>query len=59
MPFRAMAKMTAGAVSMEMVDGIVSIVNGHFFGGLGQIIGGYFRNLRKNKAYEKKLKARG
>ena len=56
MPFRAMAKMTGGAVSMEMVDGIVSLVNGHFFKGLGAIIGGYFRNSRKNKAYEAKLK---
>ncbi len=56
MPFRAMAKMTAGAVSMEMVDGIVNLVNGHFFKGLGTIIGGYFRNSKKNKAYEEKIK---
>ncbi|MBQ7616289.1 MAG: glycoside hydrolase family 3 C-terminal domain-containing protein [Butyrivibrio sp.] len=56
MPFRAMAKMTGGAVSREMVDGIVKLVNGHFFGGLGTIIGGYFRNSKKNKAYEAKLK---
>lgn len=56
MPFRAMAKMTAGAVSMEMVDGIVELVNGRFFGGLGKIIGGYFRNSKKNKAYEAKIK---
>lgn len=56
MPFRAMAKMTAGAVSMEMVDGIVELVNGRFFGGLGKIIGGYFRNSKKNKAYETKIK---
>ena len=59
MPFRAMGKMTGGAISMEMVDGIVKLVNGHFFGGLGQIIGGYFRNSRKNKAYEEKLRRRG
>ena len=59
MPFRAMAKMTGGAVSMEMAEGIVKLVNGHFFGGLGQIIGGYFRNAKKNKAYEEKLKSRG
>jgi beta-glucosidase len=55
MPFRAMAKMTGGAVSMEMVDGIVNLVNGHFFKGLGTIIGGYFRNGKKNKAYEAKI----
>ncbi|MBP3824630.1 MAG: glycoside hydrolase family 3 C-terminal domain-containing protein [Butyrivibrio sp.] len=56
MPFRAMAKMTGGAVSMEMVDGIVNLVNGHFFKGLGAVIGGYFRNSKKNKAYEAKMK---
>ena len=56
MPFRAMAKMTAGAVDMEMVHGIVQIVNGHFFKGLSQVISGYFRNSRLNKEYEKKLK---
>ena len=56
MPFRAMAKMTGGAVSMNMVDGIVKLVNGHFFSGLGQIIGGYFKNGRLNKQYENKLK---
>ncbi len=56
MPFRAMAKMTGGAVSMDMVDGIVELVNGHFFGGLGKIISGYFRNSKLNKKYESKIK---
>ena len=55
MPFRAVAKMTGGAVSMEMVHGIVDAVNGHLFRGLKKIIGGYFRNSKANKAYEKKL----
>ena len=56
MPFRAMAKMTGGAVSMDMVDGIVELVNGKFFGGLGKIISGYFRNNKLNKQYEAKIK---
>ena len=56
MPFRAMAKMTGGAVSMDMVDGIVKLVNGHFFSGLGKIISGYFRNSKLNKQYEAKIK---
>lgn len=56
MPFRGIAKMTNGAVSMEMVDGMVLAVNGHFFRGLGKITGGYFRNAGANRAYEKKLK---
>ncbi len=56
MPFRAMGKMTGGAVSMDMVDGIVTLVNGRFFKGLGKIISGYFRNSKLNKQYEAKIK---
>lgn len=55
MPFRAIGKMTGGAVSSDMVDGMVTVVNGHFFRGAGKIIGGFFGNSRKNKAYKKKL----
>lgn len=56
MPFRGIAKMTNGMVSMEMVDGMVTAVNGHLFKGLKKIIGGFFRNSKANKAYEAKLK---
>lgn len=56
MPFRAIAKMTGGAVSKDMVDGMVEAVNGHFFKGAGKIIGGYFSNSRANKKFEKKIK---
>ncbi|MDD3219619.1 MAG: glycoside hydrolase family 3 C-terminal domain-containing protein [Lachnospiraceae bacterium] len=55
MPFRALAKMTGGMVSMEMAEGILTVVNGHFFKGMGQIIGGFFKNRKANKQYEKKL----
>ncbi len=55
MPFRAIAKMTGGAVDMHMVHGIMKMVNGHFFSGLGKVISGYFRNSRQNKAFEKEL----
>lgn len=55
MPFRGIAKMTNGMVSMEMAEGMVTVVNGHFFKGMGKIIGGFFRNMKANKAYEKKL----
>ena len=58
MPFRALAKMTAGAVSMDMVDGIVEVVNGHFVKGMGKVIGGFFQNRKANKVYEKKLSGR-
>ena len=55
MPFRAIAKMTGGMVSMEMVEGIVTMVNGHFFKGLGHTIAGFFRNQRQNQKYVKKI----
>lgn len=58
-PFRAIAKMTGGLVSMEMVEGIVTIVNDHFFSGLGAVIAGFFRNRKLNKQYIRKLTAKG
>ena len=55
MPFRAIAKMTGGMVSMEMVEGIMAMVNGHLFRGLRHTITGFFRNQRQNRKYVKKL----
>lgn len=55
MPFRAIAKMTGGMVSMEMVEGIVTMVNGHLFRGLGRVISGFFRNRSLNKKYVKMI----
>lgn len=55
MPFRAIAKMTGGMVSMEMVEGIVTMVNGHFFKGLAHTIAGFFRNQRQNQKYVKQI----
>ena len=55
MPFRGIAKMTNGMVSMKMVDGMVEVVNGHFLKGMKKIIGGFFSNQRENKKYIKKL----
>lgn len=50
MPFRAIAKMTGGICTMEMAEGILTIVNGYFFKGLGRVIGGFFRSGKKRKA---------
>lgn len=58
MPFRAIAKMTGGIVSMEMAEGIVDLVNGHLFKGLGRIICGFFRNIWQNKKYMMKLESK-
>lgn len=54
MPFRALAKMTGGMVSMKMVHGIVNLVNGHI-SGLGTILSGFLENRRENAAMEKRL----
>jgi len=54
-PFRAIAKMTGGMVNMSMVYGIVDVVNGHFLHGMGKVIGGFFANIKSNRAYEKIL----
>lgn len=54
-PFRGIAKMTGGKVSMEMAEGLVDMVNGHFLKGFGKVVGGFFANARKNKKYEKRL----
>ncbi|XOQ13360.1 MAG: glycoside hydrolase family 3 C-terminal domain-containing protein [Shouchella clausii] len=37
LPFRGIARMTGGIVNMPMLDGILLMVNGHFFKGLWQV----------------------
>ena len=59
MPLRAIAKMTAGMVSMDMVDGIVEAANGHFWKGMRDIAIGFFRNIRENKEDRKRLESEG
>lgn len=46
MTFRGIGKMTGGRVSRYMIEGIMKIVNGHFFGGLGQVISGFFKQRK-------------
>ncbi|MDU0349505.1 glycoside hydrolase family 3 C-terminal domain-containing protein, partial [Actinomyces sp. MRS3W] len=57
MPPRAMAKMTGGMVSQDMVDGIVDFANGHGLRGLRAIVGGFFHNRRQDKATQRRLDA--
>ena len=56
MPFRAIAKMTNGAVSTEMVGGIVRVVNGHLLAGGGTTARGFVRNLRANRRTARALR---
>lgn len=55
MPFRAIAKMAGGMVSEEMVDDILAIVNGNFFGGVRRLIIDFFKNLSASSRYNNLL----
>lgn len=57
MPFRALAKMTNGAVTMPMVDAILRIVNGHFFSGTGQLISAWWRGRGEAKKLSQEFDA--
>ena len=55
MPVRALCKMAGNFVSMEMSEAVLMMANGHFFRGFGRFLGGFFRNRRENRKYEKLL----
>ena len=57
-PFRAIAKMTGGMVSMDMVRGVLLVVNGHFLKGMSRVVSGFFANWIENRHYEKLLARR-
>ena len=59
MPFRGIAKMTGGAVNMEMVDALLVVINGHFFKGIVQLFGAMNRMKKANKDTRKKLAEAG
>lgn len=46
LPFRGMAKMTNGAISMEIAQALLDMANGHGFRGFGKLVRGYFRRPR-------------
>ena len=49
MPFRAIGKMAGGMCSQAMCESIVDIVNGHFFKGVGGVVGGFFKQQKVKK----------
>lgn len=49
LPFRGIAKMTGGRITMEMAEGICIMVNGHLFKGLGKIAAGFLYSRRYRK----------
>ena len=56
MPLRALAKMTNGAISMGMVDGIVMELQGFWIIGLVRVIVEAVKNLVLNSRMEERLK---
>ena len=59
MPFRAIAKMTGGAVSLEMAQALLTIFNGHLFRGTGALLAAFFRKNRAVRATETALAGKG
>jgi beta-glucosidase bgl3E len=55
MPFRALAKMSAGKISMEMAYAILDICNGRGLKAYLKLIKGHFKNVKVNKAYDRLL----
>ncbi len=55
MPIRSLAQMTGGKISRAMTEDVVYLVNGHFWGGLGRLIRGYFRARKLDRAYRTEL----
>ncbi|MBR1584774.1 MAG: glycoside hydrolase family 3 C-terminal domain-containing protein [Clostridia bacterium] len=51
-PFRGMAKMLNGMVTMDMAKDILLIVNGHFFRGVGRLIHHFFHKPKLENAKE-------
>ncbi len=56
MPLRALAKMTNGAISMGMVDGIVMELQGFWIIGLVRVIYEAIKNVILNAQLEKRLR---
>lgn len=59
MPFRGIARMTGGVVNMPMLDGILMIVNGHFFKGVNHVLKERVKKLRVVKVKKRLPQATG
>lgn len=49
-PFRGIAKMSNGMVTMKMAEAMVEVVNGSFFRGMRHLIGGFVENEKAKRA---------
>ena len=55
MPVRAIAKMTGGAVTIEMAEALLEIFNGRFFGGIGHLVSAFVRKEKEKRAVAEAL----
>ena len=55
MPLGSIAKFTNGAVSADMIDAVVEVINGHFLRGVTRTVIRYVANARANKATQREL----
>ena len=55
MPFRSLAKMSGGRMSMEMVCALLQMVNGHLFVGLWEFLVATMNNRIQNQRYQRYL----
>ena len=55
MPFRGMAKMMGGMMDMAMAESLLEVFNGHFFKGLGHLLGARSRMNKNAKALQATL----
>lgn len=51
-PFRGMAKMMNGMISMDMAEALVTLVNSRGLRGLGRLIAGFFRRPRLKELHK-------
>ena len=55
MPLGSIAKFTNGAVSADMIDAVIEVINGHFLRGITRTVIRYIANARANKATQREL----
>ena len=54
-PLGSIAKFPNGAVSADMIDAVVEVINGHFLRGVTRTVIRYIANARANKATQREL----
>lgn len=55
MPFRGIAKMTNGMLSMEMMQGLLVMINGSHIKGISHFISAFFRGRSEKRKFKEKL----